>query len=72
MSINEQVTQKATKVERKAVLNEFIKTTHICSHLHEYTHTYSHRNNLEGIPNYKQMYSLILLQHFIIGGCDLH
>lgn len=58
MSINERVTQKASKVERKTVLKGFIKTT---------THTQSfacmcsrtHRMNPEGIPNYRQMYSLI-------------
>lgn len=76
MSINEWVTQKASKVERKTVLKELIKTAHIYNHLHacaqSHTNIHTHRNNLEGIPNYRQMYSLILLQHFIIEGCDLH
>lgn len=40
-----------------AIKMEFIQTTH------------TQRNKLEGILNYWQMYSWILLLHFIIGVC---
>lgn len=64
--------KRPAKWKRKIVLKECIKTTHVYNHLQAYACTHTSGNNLEGIPNYRQMYSLILLPHFIIGGCDLH
>lgn len=32
--------------------------------MNTHAHAHTHINNLEGISNYRQMYSLILLQHF--------